>query len=91
MVLLWNRKDFVDIQFFVQLSCRMAQMQQIYAGPGFNLPTSVPISFVNVNGGTTGALASHVNGYVSNNSNGPEVANTSYDFSSLTAGAFTKP
>ncbi|CAK9209300.1 unnamed protein product [Sphagnum jensenii] len=66
-------------------------MQQIYAGPGFNLPTSVPISFVNVNGGSTGTLASHVNGYVSNNSNGPEVANTSYDFSSLTAGAFTKP
>jgi stromal membrane-associated protein len=69
----------------------MAQMQQIYAGPGFNLPTSVPNSFVNVNGGTTGTLASHVNGYVSNNSNGPEVANSSYDFSSLTAGAFTKP
>ncbi|CAK9870251.1 unnamed protein product [Sphagnum jensenii] len=68
-------------------------MQQRFAGQGSNLPTTVPAAFVNA--GTLRNVPLQANGYLANNSNGPEFANslhgTNYDFSSLTARAFLKP
>ncbi|CAM6042259.1 unnamed protein product [Sphagnum compactum] len=75
------------------LSNPQVVMQQRFAGQGSNLPTTVPAAFGNA--GTLGNLPLQANGYLSNNSNRPELANSlhgiNYDFSSLTAGAFLKP